>query len=152
LALGGKERVMNLVTIRTEELEGRALHWAVAKAVCPPLFSQSVNPHSGLSFWSEGYLGGLTKDPTSVASELMVTLSIGVTPWRKFNDEEKCEAGREWCAHAPQRKQTEGSLTYVTTFDAYAENPVTAIFRTVVLLLLDQEVQVPDDLLEVKNG
>jgi len=152
LALGGEERVMNLETISTEELEGDALHWAVAKAVCPPSFSQSVNPHSGLSFWSEGYLGALTKDPKLAAFELMARLSIGVNPWRSFNDEDKCEAGREWCAHAPQRKQAEGSLTYVTTFDAYAENPATAIFRTVVLLLLDQEVQVPDYLLEVKNG
>ncbi len=109
---------MNLVTIRTEELEGGALNWAVAKAACPPSFSQSVNPHSGLSFWSEGYLGRLTKDPMRAASELMVALSIGVNPWRSFNNEDKCEAGREWCAHAPERKYTEGSLTYVKTFDA----------------------------------
>ena len=143
---------MNLVTIRTEELEGGALYWAVSKAVCPPSFSQSVNPHSGLSFWSEGYLGGLTKDPTRAASELMVTLSIGVNPWRSFNDEDKCEAGREWCANAPQRQHSEGEFTYITTFDAYAENPVTAIFRSTVLFLLGQEVQVPADLLEVGDG
>lgn len=143
---------MNLVTMRTEELEGVALHWAVAKAVCPPSFSQSVNPHSGLSFWSEGYLGGLTKDPKLTAFELMVKFTIGVNPWRPYNEEESCEVGREWCAYAPQRKHTEGSLTYVTTFDAYAENPVTAIFRTVVLLHQGQEIDIPDEMLEVNNG
>lgn len=137
---------MNLVTVRTEELEGDALHWAVSKAVCPPAFSQSVNPHSGLSFWSEGYLGGLTKDPRLTALELMERFHMSIAPWRRFSDEEKCEAGREWCANVPQRQH------YITTFLAYAENPVTAIFRTVVLLLLDQEVEVPDNLLEVKNG
>lgn len=143
---------MNLATIRTEELEGGALHWAVAKAVCPPSFSQSVNPHSGLSFWSEGYLGALTKDPKLAAFELMARLTIGVNPWRSFNDEDTCEPGMEWCACAPQKREIQDGRTHITSFEAFAENPVTAILRSIVMFLLGQEVHVPADLVEVKNG
>lgn len=143
---------MNLVTIRTEELEGGALHWAVAKAVCPPSFSQSVNPHSGLSFWSEGYLGGLTKDPKLTAFELMARLSIGVNPWNGFSDEDKGETGREWCAYAPEKRDIQDGRTHITSFEALADNPATAIFRSTVILLLGRDIQVPAELVEVKNG
>lgn len=48
---------MNTIKIKTTELTGKALDWAVALAVCPESFRDSVNA-DGLPYWSEGWLRG----------------------------------------------------------------------------------------------
>ena len=44
-----------MTQLRTQNLTGKALDWAVAKAICPESFASSRN-ELGLPYWSEGWL------------------------------------------------------------------------------------------------
>ncbi|OKP29775.1 DUF2591 family protein [Serratia fonticola] len=117
--------------VKTSELTGQALDWAVAKAICPPSFADNINPVSGLSFWSEGWLsnGGTSNDwrrcgPLVADYQLHVLYSPrGLRP-----DE-------PWFCHDISE-----------SFYGVGSVPQIAIFRAVVAAKLGDEIELPSEL------
>ncbi|HHQ6628329.1 TPA: phage protein NinX family protein [Serratia fonticola] len=112
--------------VKTSELTGQALDWAVAKAICPPSFADNINPASGLSFWSEGWLsnGGPSTDwgrCGPLIAEYIEHMSI--------------QPGDTWMAVAF------GHFTYYK-----GPTPQIAICRAVVAYKLGDEIELPSEL------
>ena len=129
-------------TMDSRQLKGDALDWALSKALCPEFMANAINPHSGLSFWSEAWLGNLPANRALIASQLQEHLTIAVFAWRPMGNEDKCPEGEGWQA-SHREDPLPGQWTYVT-----APEPTTAIFRLVVAIKLGDKVEIPEMLID----
>ena len=121
--------------IKTAELEGEVLDWAVAFAVCPMHFKNSLSPESGLSYWSEGWLsrGSPSKDWRQ-GGPLIEGYRMSII----------CEVENYWYAE-PCDKNGLNAEPYC---GHYGSTPLIAAMRTIVALELGKVVDVSEELLK----
>ena len=117
--------------IKTIELTGAALDWAVAKAECHESFAGSVNKQGGLPPWSEGWLSkGSPSQDWSIGGPLIEERRIGLSRF-----------GGKW----------QGVMGNVVNFRALVwsvdgPTPLVAAMRALVASKLGDEIEVPDEL------
>ena len=111
-------------TIKTSELEGAALDWAVAEA---------VNGFEGLSHWSAVTYGGYS--PSTDWSQ-------GGPLIERFQIMTKSSASGTWIAYIPVPKK-DGYLDWIKTS---GQSPLIAACRAIVAAKLGDEVDVPEGL------
>lgn len=133
--------IIHFRNVETINLTGEALEWALAKALCPTSLSMAINPHSGLSFWSEAWLGNLQANRLLIAGQLQEHHRIDVYSWRAMSKDDQCEAGAQWSA-----SYREGDAHQSWTY-AYAPTPTEAIFKLMVTLKLGDKVEIPEVML-----
>lgn len=114
--------------IRTQDLTGSALDWAVAKAVCPESLKNSCNLN-GFPYWSEGWLwNGSPSTDWNQCGQLI--------------DRHKVDmhfAGYAWMAQAE-------TLSKESHLACYGDTPLIAICRAIVACELGESVDIPDEL------
>ena len=121
--------------IKIVELEGAALDWAVAFAVCPEHFKNSLNPESGLPYWSEGWLsrGSPSKDWRQ-GGPLIEGYRMNII----------CEAGNYWHAEPCDKN----GLNVEPYCGHHGSTPLIAAMRAIVANELGEAVDVPEELLK----
>lgn len=125
---------MKMVKVKTADLEGKALDWAVAKAVCPQSFRDSCNS-DGLPYWSEGWLNnGSPSSDWAQCGPLIDEYGIGILGPEPDDESDAIAAGINWYGD-------DGS---------YGEGPTVQIAacRALVAHTFGDEVEVPEVLLK----
>ena len=108
--------------IKTSELEGAALDWAVAMAICPESFKTDQKDSNGLYPWSTGWLrNGSPSTDWSQGGPLIEWYYVDV------------ESG-PWSAYYGRKTM-------------HGDSPLIAVCRAIVAAKLGDEVDVPDELL-----
>ncbi|MDQ7510998.1 phage protein NinX family protein [Salmonella enterica] len=138
--------------VKTAELSGRALDWAVARLSRLPLFEMGLSGNwPGNHKVTEASLSGeiLIRDLTG---QLTLEKSLHSSPYSPSTDWSQC--GPLIAAYGVWLSDKDGAFTAsckphfdIAIYDA--ETPQIAICRAVVAARLGDEVDIPDELMEV---
>lgn len=120
---------MKTVTVKTSELNGNALDWAVAKAVCDDVRINIKGFDAVEASWCKGWHSWNPTDAWSQCGPLIDDYSIELT----FNGSP--ENINYWCAYCY------GHMRYET-----GSTPIIAICRAIVAAELGDSVDVPEEL------
>ena len=124
-------------TVNTKDLEGAALDWAVALAVCPDSFRTDRLDSNGLPPWSTGWLrNGTPSENWSMVGPLIERYNIHL----ECGPLDKVGAQVSWEA-------TVMDFETMNCDSAEGDTPLVAVCRAVVCGLIGDTVDVPESLL-----
>ncbi|EAB7564158.1 DUF2591 domain-containing protein [Salmonella enterica subsp. enterica] len=121
--------------VKTSELSGKALDWAVAWSVCPESFKDNVSEKTGLPYWADGWLSNGSPSTDWRRGGLLIENHI---PTLQRDVDGYSEPEMPWYAECG-------------VFWDIGETPLIASCRALVQAKLGDEVEIPDELMEVRG-
>ena len=125
---------MNTAKIKTSELSGKALDWALAKAIFPESFAGRCNKQ-GLPYWAAGWLrSGSPSTDWAQLGPLIDQYKISMMP-RPVLD----LSNAYWWAQVGPERPENSTLNH-------GETALIAACRAIVAAELGDEVEIPEEL------
>lgn len=116
--------------IKTSELSGARLDWAVAMAICPESFKSDKLDSNGLYPWCTGWLGNGSPSTNWCQGGPLIEWNLVTIEW--------AAVGRgDWHAYIREDEEHPGF---------YGPAPLVAAMRAIVAYKLGDTVTVPDEL------